>query len=204
MSQKYEKKENPSTGREYVDDAIALANITTFNCMHLPRDWAYAILNPLIDSANKIENLVVTANKIYINEQNRTPEQSISAYQERVGMLYNALREIGEFEVRFDRLTSYISIEQAERKRLRRIVMEIIGEARQKDPDLKTLEIKVVSRTKDMMYTSAFGEARTQLRFNSRMKDRWIAACAKAKSSILGRIERDNKAISRLKSEGVK
>lgn len=200
MSQKYKPKDNKPTGREYVDYTTEFCNRTTFYCMRLPRRWNEILLQPMLREAQAIESLVTQANKVYVNEYHLAPEAAIRAYQERDRLLHEALRHIDAFNAAFDRMTGYIELGSAEKNRLKKIVLSLIRDAKQEDPDLKKLEIKVVSRMDDVQYESMFGNQYYKLKLTRKDKDRWLQCELAAIQYITDRLDKDKRSIARLKT----
>lgn len=139
MAQKYKKKE--PTGREYVDAAKEFCSLTIFHCTRLPERWYDVFLKPLIEQAQKIEELVVCANRVYINPEKMDSEMLVQAYKERDQMLYEAIRMFAAYDISFNRLMSQIDIAGAEKRRLKNILLHIIREEQEKNPDISKIEI---------------------------------------------------------------
>lgn len=196
MGKKYQKKE--PTGREYVDAASALCTLTVFQCMKLPERWKDVLLSPLIAHAQTIESLAAQANKVYINEKTMPPEALIGAYQMRIGLLQEALRVFASFDMSFKRLMDHVDISGEEKRRLKNILLGIIRSEKAKDPEIKRIEIKVISRQTDMQYLSAYGDKYLKLKITPKTRDHWLRKEIEAMEHIRKRIESDKKAISRL------
>lgn len=200
MSRKYQPKNDKPTGREYVDYTTEFCNRTAFYCMRLPKRWNEILLQPMLRESQAIESLVTQANKVYVNEYNLTPDEAIRAYQERDRLLHEALRHIDAFNAAFDRMTGYIDIGASEKNRLKKIVLSLIREAKREDPDIKELEIKIVSRTDDMQYESMFGNQYYKLKLTHKDKNRWLQSELAAIQYITDRLDRDKRSIARLKA----
>ena len=196
MSRKYTPKK--ATGREYVDYATKFTSLTILNCQKLPEKWDDYLLSPLVNTAKEIEDIVVAANRIYINEGNMAPDALVAAYSERIQELQKALRLFSVFDVSFDRLCSYVDISFSEKTRLKNLLIGIIHDAQQEDDKLKQLEIKVVSRGSDMEYISVGGKRCLRLMLTSKGKDLWLKAEREAEQYIRNRLDADKKAVNRL------
>lgn len=196
MSQKY-KKAKP-TGREFVDSTTKFCSSTISYCLKLPKRWETTILKPLLDTAQQIETIVVAANRIYINENNMEPGSLIEAYTERIHELQKALRLFTVFDVAFDRMMSYIDVAGEEKRRLKNLVLDIIREAQEQDEQLKSLDIRVISRATDMEYVSLAGTKSMRLKLTKKGRDAWLAAESEAEGYIKQRVEADKRAVNRL------
>lgn len=196
MAQKYKKKE--PTGREYVDATKEFCSLIIFHCTRLPERWYDVFLKPLIEQAQKIEELVVCANRVYINPEKMDSEMLVQAYKERDQMLYEVIRMFAAYDISFNRLMSQIDIAGAEKRRLKNILLHIIREEQEKNPDISKIEIKVVSRISDMEFTSTFGNKCMKLKLTRKSRDQWIKREQEPLEYIRKRIADDNKAVSRL------
>ena len=196
MSQKHKTPE--PTGREYVDYTTKFCSTTIFYCLKLPERWENTILKPLIETAQQIEGIVVAANKIYINEKTMEREPLLVAYSERINELQKTIRLFSVFDIAFDRMMSYIDVAATEKKRLKNILLDIIQEVQNQDPNVKDIEIRVVSRSTDMEYVSMAGIKNMRLKLTRKGKDVWISAESDAIKYIRQRIEADKRAVNRL------
>lgn len=167
--------------------------------MRLPDRWNDFLLRPLILKAQEIESMVVRANAIYINEKVQGSAAAIEAYAERIHQLQQALRVFKDYDMSFDHLVNYVDITGAEKRRLKNVLLEIIQEEKRLNPDVKDVEIRVISRAKDMEYRSAAGDKVFTLKLTAKNKDHWLDVEAEARTLITERIENDKKAINRLR-----
>lgn len=192
-------QERTKTGREYVDATRKFAAITLERCMRLPDKWNEYLLRPLILKTQEIEGLVIRANAIYINEKNQNADIAIEAYEQRIHMLQQALRVFKDYDTSFEHLMNYVDIAGAEKRRLKNLLLEIIKEEKEKNPETKEIEIHVISRPKDMEYQSTGAVKTFTLKLTAKNKDHWIDVEADARTLVAERIENDKKAINRLK-----
>ena len=196
MSKKYEPKK--PTGREFVDCASKFCSLTLVNCLKLPQRWYPTILEPLLKTCQQIESIVVAANRIYINEKNMNRDSLIKAYSERIEELQKALRLFPVFDTAFDRMMSFVDVADAEKKRLKELLLQIIREEQTKDKKLQKIEIKVISHGSDMEYVSTSGVKKVRLKLTKKGKDIWLAAERESEKYIKQRLDMDKRAVAKL------
>lgn len=195
MGKQYKKQE--PTGREYVDKTKEFAGITTYRCSVLPKRWEMLTM-PLVEHANKAEDLVVMANKVYISPKNQSVEDLIEAYKARRTYLTEALRVFAAYDIKFERLVRHINIRGTEKRRLKNVLLSVIEAEQAKDPSLQKIEINVISRMDEMQYESAYGDVKLKLKLTPKNKKYWLAAENEAIELIKKRIEADNYALKKL------
>lgn len=199
MSKKYKPKEE--TGREYVDHAKEFCSRTIFYCMKLPERWKEVLLLPMIQTAEDIELKVVEANKIYINASNMKEEALIQAYQERIRLLHEALREFAQFDVLFERMMSFVNVSLSEKKRLKNILLNIIKEEQEKNPALKNLNIRIIDSLSEMRYVSVSGERAQKLSLSRKNRDVWLKSEQDALDWIKRRLASDKRIMESLQKK---
>ena len=167
------------------------------HCLRLPSQWEY-LTKPLLDISFKIEFLVMSANRVYINPEKQERSELIKAYKERDELLQDALRCFDPFDTSFSRLMDYIDITGNEKRRLRNIFLSIIDQERKRNPEVKEIKIKVISRQDEFEYRSLVGEKKFKLRMTPKQKNNWLKSESSAIEEIQKRILSDKEAIKGL------
>lgn len=191
-------KERQPTGREYVDKTREFTGITINRCLALPARWRDELTRPLTDLANKIEDEVVIANKVYLSPKNQSKEELLRAYGDRLSHLQEAIRLFGAFDIKFERLMHFVDVKGSEKRRLKNVLLSIIEQEKAVDPELQNIEIRVISRMDEMCYISANGEAKYKLKLTPKNKAYWLKTENEAISLIRKRIESDKNAVRKL------
>lgn len=191
MAKKYEPPK--PTGREYVTSTTDFCNYTHDRCDKLPKRWKEALLLPLINLTDEMEQLTRRANRIYINDKNMETNAIITAYQQRIQMLTEALSLFADFDIKFERLMSRIDLGASEKKRLRTILLDIIKEVQTTYPETKELEITVRSHADEMEYISMAGSKYLKLKLTRKQVDYWLKLEQDAYHHIENRIKNDKK-----------
>ena len=196
MGKQYKPKK--PTGREYVDKTKEWVNTTIYRCGVLPEQWKETMLNPLVETVIGIEDLVVEANAVYINESVLSTEDAIKAYQQRDELLYEALRKVKNYDTKFDRLIRHVDVCRKEKQRLKNIILNIIKREQEANPTLQKIEIDVISHVDEMEYQAANGNEVFKLKLTERNKTHWNLLRQETAELINKRISSDKYAIKRL------
>lgn len=200
MPKKYQKPE--PTGREYVDAARELNTYTTHMLLKLPEKWKDYILNPVHEAADRIESLTIRANRVYLNPNHLDQEKLIRAYQTRIDLLQEAIREFDVFDRKFIHLTDHIDLMQNETKRMKAIVKDLVK--REIENLTKTLgkplsfEIETKHHLDQVEYTTTLGTKTMKLGMTPKNKDHWLSLEIVAKAEIEKRLDADKKQLAKL------
>ena len=188
-------KEKVETGNEYVMVLKNFYMYTLNKCLKLPNRWYETVLKPVIDSAERARTNAVKANKVYVNFNNQSPEEFKKSIELRDNYLHEALRDIVSFDVAFDVLLSYIDIDGYEKERIANKLEEIIKTIKCKNPDLKSIEIKLLHRENEMSFVSLAGVSSNRIRVTPQNISHWISLEANAEKSLKNRIMKDKQLI---------
>lgn len=191
MTKQYKKKQ--PTGREFVNAATKLANVTYDRCMVLPKTWWDGLCKPLVDSANKIESLVVDGNAVYCDKNVLDPISYVHALEQRHDLLTEALREFKNYDRKLARLFSHIDFERSEKERLKKIVLSIIREEQANNPDVAKIDIQVKAYPDMLKYTSKSGSKCLRICLTTSNRDAWMATRNDACKLLPARISADMK-----------
>lgn len=200
MAKKYQKP--ASTGREYVDAAREFNEFTTHMLLKLPEKWKDYILNPLHEAADWIETLTIRANRVYINPNHLSQKELVQAYQLRIELLQEAIREFDVFDRKFIHLTDHIELMQDEMKRMKAILKSMIlkelkGLVDSSDTNIQ-YEVNVRHHLNQVEYTTTLGTKTVKLGMTPKNKEHWIVLSGLAKSEIEKRLASDKKQLSKL------
>lgn len=214
MAKKYQKK--PPTGREYVDAAKEFNEYTTHMLLKLPEKWKEYLLNPLHDSADRVESLAIRANRVYINPEKQNAEELKKAYEQRIELLKELIREMDVFERKLIHLTDHIELMQDEAKRMKAILKNMIKRelrtvvkdtqrnAQEKSSDIdeeqKSIkyEVAVKQYLNQVEYTTTLGTKTVKLGMSPRNKDRWIMLAQITVSEAAKRLTADKHQLARI------
>lgn len=199
MSQNYKPK--PESKCEYVDNAKAFLNMTTYRYVNLPREWDVPMLNPMMEAANQIYTNVNLANAVYINSKNLSDDQLIKAYHDRIEYLETALRYFKTFDDFFDRLFAYIGTVESEKQRLRGKIYQILREIKQKDPSVEKISTSVSVKAGSYVFVANDGVHHMTLNLTMANKSAWLRTVINAKNAIKNRISSDKKLLSSIREK---
>lgn len=206
-----------------MDAAKQLNTYTTSMLFKLPEKWKDYLLDPIHQSADRIESLTIRANRVYVNPKSLTPDQLRAAYQLRISLLQEALREFAVFDVKFEHMTDHIDLMQSELKRLKNIVCNLIAE---QPPEAKpapkpegppllvegdggtdalpgdapgaVTQIEIHQRLDQIEYTTALGTKTLKLGLTAKNRDYWLKLEQQAKTQIQKRLESDRQIAAKL------
>ncbi len=200
MAKKYQKPQ--PTGREYVDAARAFNEYTTHMLMKLPEKWKEYLLNPLHESADRVESLAIRANRIYLNPDKLEGEALRNAYEQRMELLKELIREMDVFERKLIHLTDHIELMQDESKRMRAILRNMIRRElrmllKEKKIEVK-YEISVKQHINEFEYTTTIGTKSVKLGMTPRNKDRWITLAQNVVNETVKRLRADQAQLAKL------
>lgn len=186
MTRYYQKPKE--TGREFVDYCSELCSITIHRCIMLPHRWESSLLNPLITTAQKIEELVITANSIYINKEHLSEEEYLNNYERRLEKLTEALDYFKLYDVQFSRTMENVDLEQSEIHRLEDTLRRIIEKE-----DRDQINIEIQKRSNKYCYISKSGKEFLTLKLTHKNVEYWIYVRNKAREVLSKRINADRK-----------
>lgn len=167
-------KEKTETGNEYVMMMRNFYTYTLNKCMKLPQRWYETILKPVIEPVEKARNNVVKANKVFVNFKQQTPEGFKLAVEERDNYLYEALRELSVFDIAFDDLLSFIDVENFEKERIKNKLEEIIKNIKNENPELNSIEIKLINKENELCFMSLAGKDSNRIKITPNNIEYWM------------------------------
>ena len=159
MAQKY--KEKAELGKEYVTAAKKLREYTYDKCINLPKEWETFLTGPLIQSADRIEELAIRANKVYIKDKNQTADINdiIASYLRRQELLQEIITEISVFGTKFSRLMGEVDLLGNEVRRIKSIIHRIAEE----EETSGQIDIKVKMSTRDIEFETLSGTEKVRI-----------------------------------------
>lgn len=187
MGGQYRAKEN---GRKYVDKTSEMADYATFLMLNMPERWNDLLTNQVALTAQRIETCVQKANAVYIPDYKRERAGFIKGLKEKNELLYEALRLFDDLHCKFDRLMRHVDLTYSEKKRLKKIVEDLIEESKKSDEEVP--EIRLISRMGDVEYKSAGGSKVYKLKLTSKQKDHFLKLMYESRELIAKRAEYDN------------
>jgi len=187
----YKKKE--ATGDEYVQATQEFFKYTFSKATVLPQRWEKLIILPLVESARKIRDLAVKANKIYINNSNKIEMKK--GLEERVKYLIVALREMTVFNHNFEDLTSLIDTNYGSYKYMEQKIRKIIYETMQDDDKLKELKTEVIIHPS---YIAINGKEFMELKLTHKNIEHWLYLFNEADIKLKEKVKKDRQTISRI------
>ncbi len=201
MAKKYQAPK--PTGREYVDAAKEFQRFTTHMLLKLPEKWKDYLLNPLHASADRIESLALRANRVYISPEHMNVEELKEAFQLRIGLLQEAIREFDVFDTKFVHLTDHIELMQDEMKRMKAVLKNLISQELKKEEQEtgRKCEIEVHQYPDQIEYTTTLGTKTVKLGMSPKNKDHWLDLEIRVKEEITRRITADRKFLHKLNSQ---
>lgn len=192
MSRYYESPKE--TGREFVDYCSQLCSTTIHRCILLPKRWDATLLNPLISTTQKIEELVTTANSIYINKNNLSHDEYINNYKKRLNKLTEAFDYFKLFDIQFERLMRQISLEKSETYRLEGILRNLISKKNDENEDLN---ITISRKNNSYQYESKSGKEFLTLKLTNKNVENWLYVRNNANDFLSKRISLDRKTLNK-------
>lgn len=168
----------------------------------LPEKWKDYILDPLHEAADQIESLTIRANRIYVNPEHLDREELIKAYQLRISLLQEAVREVDVFDRKFIHLTDHIELMQDEMKRMKAILKNmIIRELKDlvKNSGTQiTYEVDVRHHLNEVEYTTTLGTRTVKLGMTPKNKEHWLKLEQTAQAELTKRLSADKKLLAKL------
>lgn len=181
-------KKPQETGREFVDACSELCAVTVKRCLVLPRRWETTLLNPIINTTQKIEELVTLGNAVYVNKNDLNSADFIKNYNERLEKFKEAYNYFKVFDIQFNRIMQNVNLERSETYRLEQILKNLIEKNENED-----LAIKIVKHSNSYCYQSKCGQEFLRLKLTSKNVETWLKTKIKAKETLGKRISLDKK-----------
>lgn len=191
MTKPYAKPKE--TGREFVDYCSKLCTVTTNRCLLLPKRWETTLLDPIIKTTQRIEELVIAGNAIYVNKEHLTKEEYVNNYKNRLEKFKEAYDLFKVFDIQFDRIMAVIETERSETYRLQQILKNLIEEKNAEDKDLA---IKITKNNNSYCYESKSGKEFLRLKLTRNNAEYWLDISKKARDLLGKRISLDRKIVN--------
>ena len=198
MAQKYKKK--PELGKEYITAAKKLREYTYFKCMTLPKEWEKYITGPMIQSTDRMEELAIRANKIYIKDKTQAKDMDdlLIPYQKRIDLLREIVTESEIFEARFTNLMDQTDLLSHEVRRIKSVIQRIIE---QEEADHKTINIQVRMNVREIEFEALSEESRVKLGITASNRDYWLKLLTNVREYTIKRIRNDTDLIANLQKQ---
>ena len=114
-------------GDAYVRAAQKFDSYTLHVMLNCPERWREYLVTPITNDTRRIADDAVMANSCYVRmDRQSSIEDVITAYDQRISCLEDALRTFGQFECDLDRLMGQVDLFASERKRLASLLCRVL------------------------------------------------------------------------------
>ena len=192
-------------GDAYVRAAQKFDSYTLHVMLNCPERWREYLVTPITNDTRRIANDTVMANSCYVRMDRQSAlEDVITAYDQRISYLEDALRTFGQFECDLDRLMGQVDLFTSERKRLASLLCRVLrddgfvpnvncgGHRNGDETDTHKPNVLEVRYKLDCVeYTTCYGQTRMRLGFDARKRDIMLGYERDARKLISGRLAKD-------------
>ena len=187
-----------TTGMEYVLAVEDLVDITISRCGKLPKEWKDYSLDPLVEAANRMDDIVNRANGVYVNPKSQSGEELIEALEQRIVLLQECMKEFSVFDRNFDKLMRRVDFSNSEKVRLKNLLLQAIKEASEETKKEIVLEGRFGEN--DFSYISANGSHSVKLMLTHHNVDHWLDVRHRAEKRVAEKLNRDRDYLKHLRA----